>query len=411
MVFVTVTFIHSADLHLGRTFTSLRTLPQPIYEQVIESSFRALENLVNQAIQSKVDFVLFVGDVFDSESVSLRTYLRFHQQMEKLNEHGIHVFLSHGNHDPIREDHQTVQWPDNVTVFTDETVTSETYTNLSGQVVNIYGFSYTKKAISRNKSREYIKTGYADYHIAMLHGHAEGQSGHDPYAPFSVQELVNQPFDYWALGHIHKRQTLAMNPPVVYPGNIQGMHQQEQGEKGCVLVTLSKKALPVITFVPTANIVWFEEEIDITHIETLDVLLQVINERKERYRKQSTFLLLRFVGSGSLHEILQSANERDDLLWAVNEGEDEQYPFVWIVDMNVHTIGDWDREQLEQRGDFIGELLTTINECEDVDEAVSNLFKNRYLRSYIHAFSESEKQQLLERAERLLLTHLMKEYD
>ena len=43
--------------------------------------------------------------------------------------------------------------------------------------------------------------------------------------------------DYWALGHIHKRQIVHEKPYIVYPGNIQGRQIKETGEKGCSLVT------------------------------------------------------------------------------------------------------------------------------------------------------------------------------
>lgn len=410
MVQVTITFIHSADLHLGRVFTGLRHLPGNIYEHVVESGFRALEKLIDAAIEHDVDFVLFVGDVFDSNDVSLRTILRFRQQLERLKQHEIHVFISYGNHDPFTE-RRYVDWPENVTVFTDEEVTSKSFTTKTGQKVNIYGFSYMTKEIFTDKSEEYIKVGDAEFHIATLHGNVDGQTDHDSYAPFSVTNLKEKDFDYWALGHIHKRQILTEEPPIVYPGNIQGMHRKELGEKGCILVTLTDGMKPAITFIPTADVIWREEVIDITDVETFNHLLDKLSERKEDFRKQNTFVHLRFVGNGKLNDQLQIAYELDDLLWAVNDGEHERFPFVWIASANVQTTGDWNREELRKREDFIGELIASIDVYEDFDEAIKPLFKNRHVRSFIHAFSEEEKQALLDRAERLLLTQFMKEYE
>src|SRR5690606_6852018 len=165
-----VTFIHAADLHLGRVFAGLRHLPETIYEKVLKSGFQALENVISAAIDYNVDFVLFAGDIFDSNSVSLRTYIRFREQMETLKKHGIHVFICHGNHDPLEQKAQLVKWPDNVTVFPDETVAYKSFTTKSGELVHIYGFSYTKKQVLENKSREFQKSGDAHFHIAMLHG-------------------------------------------------------------------------------------------------------------------------------------------------------------------------------------------------------------------------------------------------
>lgn len=408
---MSISFIHTADLHLGRVFTGLRDLPESIYERVVESGFYALEKLISAAIDHDVDFVLFVGDIFDSNVVSLRTYLRFQKQLERLKRHHIHALISYGNHDPLEDQPRMIRWPDNVTEFSNESVVRKAITAKSGEVVHIYGFSYMKKKVVKNKSGEYSKSGDANYHIAMLHGNVEGQTEHDPYAPFSIQQLLEKEFDYWALGHIHKHQVLASNPPIVYPGNIQGMHRKELGEKGCMLVTLSNEKQAELTFIPTAHIIWREEEIDITNVDSLDTLFVRIAQRKEQLRKKPTFVHLRFVGSGMIHEHLQSRNQLEDLLWAINEHESGEKTFVWIVDVSVHTTSEWKREELRNRPDFLGELIQTIDTYDEFDKALQPLFKNRFARAFINAFNEEEKQAILENAERILLTQFMKEQD
>ncbi|MEZ6149369.1 MAG: hypothetical protein R3C09_04535 [Pirellulaceae bacterium] len=45
-------------------------------------------------------------------------------------------------------------------------------------------------------------------------------------------------YDYWALGHIHKREVLCQEPFVAFSGNIQGRHIRESGPKGCYVVTV-----------------------------------------------------------------------------------------------------------------------------------------------------------------------------
>lgn len=410
LVCMKIKFLHAADLHLGRVFTGLRQLPEQIYDRVVDSGFRALEKLVSAAIEHDVDFVLFAGDVFDSNAVSLRTYLRLRKQLERLERHQIRAFICHGNHDPLVGGQRVIDWPKNVTVFPDETVTAVPYKTKRDQVAMIYGFSYTRREIVTDKSKEYTKKTEGDFHLAMLHGNVDGQTEHDPYAPFTVNGLLAKQFDYWALGHIHKRQILATEPPIIYPGNIQGMHRNEQGEKGCMLVTLSKAGPPEIVFIPTSEIIWHEIEIEITNVNTVDSLLDNIQSMKEQFRKQNTLLHIQFTGSGILNEQLRSANELDDLLWAVNEGEEEQQPFIWVVGVSVHTLGDWNREELEGRGDFIGELISSINTYSDFDEALALLFNNRNARMFLQSFSGEEREAILEKAESLLLTKLMKEH-
>ena len=50
--------------------------------------------------------------------------------------------------------------------------------------------------------------------------------------------LKSKGYDYWALGHVHKREIVDGIPWIVFPGNIQGRHIRETGAKGATLVTV-----------------------------------------------------------------------------------------------------------------------------------------------------------------------------
>ncbi|PWA08510.1 DNA repair exonuclease [Pueribacillus theae] len=405
-----ITFIHAADLHLGRVYSGLRHLPEKIYKQLEESAYRSLERIISAAIENNVDFVLFVGDLFDSNTVSLRAQIRFRGQLERLEEHGIQAFISFGNHDPLSTDNRSIVWPSCVNVFDREEVMSIPFIKNGQQRARIYGFSYETPKVLVDKSTEYIRKDEAGFHIGMLHGNAEGQSEHDPYAPFSVSALLEKDFDYWALGHIHKRMIVSKEPPVVYPGNIQGMHIKETGEKGCFLVKLSKGTVPKTTFISTADIVWQERELSITNLSTVDELLEKLASLKQELRenKLDTFVKIRLTGYGVLNEILQSAEKLDDILWHIREEEEERKPFVWPVGIDVETTGDWNRDELKDRTDFIGEAVMTLETYDGYEEALKPLFSHRMARRYLIEFNEEEKIKLLNKAERLLLTELFR---
>ena len=87
--------------------------------------------------------------------------------------------------------------------------------------------------------------------IAMLHSSLAGSEGHDTYAPCSVAELSGMGFDYWALGHIHKRQVHSEAPWVVMPGIPQGRDIGESGPKSATLITIDGTDLQV-SEVPTS---------------------------------------------------------------------------------------------------------------------------------------------------------------
>src|SRR5262249_43545566 len=86
-----------------------------------------------------------------------------------------------------------------------------------------------------------------------------------PYAPCTLQELTSRGYDYWALGHIHKRAVLSSDPYVIFPGNLQGRHAKENGPKGCFLVEVDDGGRTVSAdFVPLDVLRWHRAEADLT---------------------------------------------------------------------------------------------------------------------------------------------------
>src|SRR5699024_9962464 len=83
------------------------------------------------------------------------------------------------------------------------------------------------------------------------------------HAPFSLTDLQTKPFDYWALGHIHERAELATTPPIIYPGNTQGRHRNEQGEKGCYIVEMTPTNT-LYNFIPLQSMQFIEHHLDVT---------------------------------------------------------------------------------------------------------------------------------------------------
>ena len=67
---------------------------------------------------------------------------------------------------------------------------------------------------------------------------------------------MREQYQYWALGHIHKRETLCPDPLIVFPGNLQGRHIRETGPKGCVVVTVDQRENASVVFHPLDVFRW-----------------------------------------------------------------------------------------------------------------------------------------------------------
>ena len=282
-------FIHAADSHLGNPFKGLdRELPAALKQLVQASTMHAFEKMITQALTAQVDFLVIAGDLYSATENSPKVQVFVYQQFERLNQANIPVYLSFGNHDFEADQHAHLPWPANVNVFSQD-VATQRFTLASGERVALTGFSYqTPRQMQPVLTDFPVKSTTDDYHIGLYHG-ALGKAG-DPYAPFTVQGLLTKRYDYWALGHIHVRQTLHEQPFIGYSGNLQGLNRKETGEKGYYLVTATQgKLVPV--FQPSTVIRW--EELVFTDSLNEDELLAQLAERDDQ---TPVFLTIQFTG-------------------------------------------------------------------------------------------------------------------
>jgi len=228
-------FLHAADIHLDSPLKGLEQYEGAPTDQIRQATRRALANLVDVAIEQGVAFVLIAGDLYDGDWKEFRTGLFFVEQMRKLREAAIPVLLIAGNHDAANKMTRKLPMPDNVRMLAankPETV------HLSACDAAIHGQSFGRGAVLENLAAGYPRPEPGMFNIGLLHTCATGREGHEAYAPCSLDDLRSRQYDYWALGHIHRREELCQDPPVVFPGNLQGRHVRETGPKGCTLVTV-----------------------------------------------------------------------------------------------------------------------------------------------------------------------------
>jgi len=252
-------FIHAADIHLDSPLHRLDAYEGAPVEEFRQAARRAFENLVQLAVAEKVAFVLVAGDLYDGDWKDYNTGLYLAAQMNRLNKAGIPVFVIAGNHDAASRITKTLRFPDNVRVFPADRPATFRLEDLR---VAVHGQSFAAPAVKKDLSNGYPDplTGY--FNIGLLHTCATGREGHEPYAPCSPEGLRNKGYDYWALGHVHQYEVLAHDPPIVFPGNIQGRHIRETGPKGCVVVAVDEAGRTEMEFTPVDVIRWDAAEVD-----------------------------------------------------------------------------------------------------------------------------------------------------
>ncbi|EPM5666405.1 metallophosphoesterase family protein [Listeria monocytogenes] len=389
-----IQFLHMADLHLDSPFIGLSTLPQPLFSAIQESTFQSLERITTVAIKEAVDFVLIAGDIYDSEDQSVRAQARFAKEMKRLEAANIPVFMIHGNHDFIEKHKEKLALPSNVHVFSEQ-VEVMSHKTATGVSVNIYGFSYNERHIRSSRVGEYKIQGDADVHIALLHGSEVSSSEeHDVYAPFRVQEISKKGFDYWALGHIHKRQLLAESPSIYYPGNIQGRNRKESGEKGASIITLSE-ASTTIDFIGTSPIIWEEAVITLPENSEINAFYRETTKLLESYQGRSHSYFLHIIVK---MENKQKIDTNDWLQMLQEEVEITDNTFVWVHKLTTETTNQsnsqtWYESHLA--GEEIKHSFETLQDESAFYQAVEALYLESGVSRYLDDLSEIDRERLL----------------
>lgn len=402
-----VSFIHVADLHLDSPFNGLANIPETIFEDIRRSTFTALDHLVEAAIDRQVDFVCIVGDLFDNEKQSIKAQIKLNRAFQTLEKHNIFVYLSYGNHDHMKGNIHPITYPDNVFIFSSEKVRPFIFKKEGHPLAEIHGFSYEERAVLENKVSEYhIVNESIPFHIAMLHGSLASNTVHDTYAPFQMSDLLEKDFDYWALGHIHQREILQEQPFIVYPGNIQGRHRKETGEKGCYHVVLSETDA-ALDFIPLQAIAFQQVTIDVSTCDEIHQLeRKIITNLMQQQSMTPKLIDLMLISTKP--NLAQWKNDYDveDVIELINETLINQYNWQYIFRTSI-TIKQSAHDQSSYEGDyFIGEISSQFEEI-SIQPHVKELYRHKQGRKYLDMLTEEEEQLIKEEARQLLLYELL----
>jgi len=364
-------FIHCADIHLDTPLQGLAHYPGAPVDEIRNATRRAFEKVLDAAVSEKVDFLVIAGDLYDTGLKSFESALFFNKQMARLNDAGIGVYLLHGNHDAASKLIKQLRPPKNVHIF--RANEPQTFTDEELRVA-IHGQSFATPEIIDDLASNYPSPVQGLFNIGVLHTNLSGISEHANYAPCSLETLKNKGYQYWALGHVHNRQILCTDPYIVFPGNIQGRHGKEPGEKSCELVTVSDVGTVSIVPISTSVVPWIHVDIDVSACLTGDDVYEnlrtVLGALVAKGKDRVSALRLRIVGATYAHAELNRDPEqvRNESISVANECGNGS---LWIERIELATSPCFDREALLKREDPIGEIMRAVAELRQDPESVS----------------------------------------
>jgi exonuclease SbcD len=257
--------LHFADAHIDMTNYG-RHDPETGMPLRVLDFLRSLDEIVDAAIDEKVDLVLFAGDAYKDRSPAPTFQREWGRRIMRLSKAGIRTLLLVGNHDlspsvgraNAIQEFETLEIP-HVTVLSQPTFLSAEELGLPAQVLALPWVTRSglvaatdastadRESVDANiegrltdlvqlwlekadPSLPTILTAHTSIQGAMYGSERTVMLGADLVLPGS---LVRDPrLDYVALGHIHKSQNLNENahPPVIYPGSIERVDFGEAGD-------------------------------------------------------------------------------------------------------------------------------------------------------------------------------------
>ena len=270
-------FVHASDLHLDAPLGSLGLVGEERRRELAERATGAWDNLVDLCIDRQASFLVLAGDIFDDAEAGVAVQLRLHDGLRRLAEERVRVFICHGNHDPLSEGFRPVgDLPDGVVRFEPGDPQSHlVQLRNSRESVLVSGVSFGRRSETENLALRFqgLERHLGALHVAVLHANVGGQSGHDPYAPCSFDDLDGAPVDYWALGHIHKRdvRSLPGGARAAYCGNLQGrsFKPAECEPKGALVVPVAGGRLGEPEFVPCDEVRFVRSEIAVGFADSI----------------------------------------------------------------------------------------------------------------------------------------------
>jgi DNA repair exonuclease SbcCD nuclease subunit len=367
-------FIHTADIHLDSPLRGLAGYEGPAVERIRSATRLAFDNLISEAIDQEVGFVVIAGDLYDGDWRDYQTGLFFARQMGRLAKADIPAFVLHGNHDAESQITRRLTLPDGVNVFS--TRKPETFT-IEELGVALHGQSFRQRDITDNLVPAYPEPVDGAFNIGVLHTGMGGMGGHVNYAPCTVSDLVAKGYDYWALGHVHHGEVLHQNPHVVFPGNLQGRHIRETGPKGAYLVSVEDCEIVELDPLHTDVVRWAHLQVSVDgcdrNAEALERVREAVAQAIDAGADGRLLACrIELTGRTKIHDHLLISTEHllaEARAAALGFGDAS----AWIERVVIATEPMLDPAMLAEREDALGELHRMLGDAAADPELISQL--------------------------------------
>ncbi len=402
-------FIHCADLHLDSPFQGLTTKEPSLADRFKHSTNEAFVKIIDLCLAERVDFLTIGGDTFDGADRSLSAQILLRDQFERLHKANIPVIIVAGNHDPLSDWLTEIKYTENVHLLGSDNVDKVPIKKNGKTVATIHGISYKVSEVTENLSLKFQTKEEDIVSIGLLHANVGSRKEHTVYAPCTISDLKTGNMDIWLLGHIHIPDVICKTPLILYPGNIQGRHINEDGPRGCYIIKIDSDRKISYEFKPVQNILWKQEVINIkdftTAIELTDLLSDKCEEELTKLVNDEKGIVIRWklTGSSSLYHELTMTDKIEETKEILVERFFNQTPFIFPESIRLSIKPERKKEDYIGQENFIGDFLRLAGEVKNNDQMKNELLEmlnqplsSRTIKKYLEEVDEKELLDILE---------------
>jgi exonuclease SbcD len=365
--------VHAADLHLDSPLTGLVRYEGAPVEEVRGATRRALANLVSLCLDEQAKLLLLAGDLYDGDWRDYSTGLFFSAQMERLREVGTRVVWIRGNHDAQSKLTHHLSLGEHCHELSTKRPSTLELPELD---VAVHGQGFATPAVTDDLSAAYPEPVRGALNVGLLHTALSGRRGHAPYAPCDAVSLAHRGYDYWALGHVHQREVVSEAPHIVFPGNLQGRHVREEGEKGATLVHVRDGAIERVEHRVLDVVRYRRLDVDVSEASSLsdaaELTKRALGRALEAAGGRLVAARVTLTGRSRAHGELSSDRERTEAQLRSHasglHGGD-----VWVEQVRVATQVPADLSTLAARDDAVGHVVRALSALEGDDDALREL--------------------------------------
>ena len=404
-----IKFIHCADLHLDSPFQGLTTKEPSLADRFKHATNEAFVKIIDLCLAEKVDFLTIGGDTFDGADRSLCAQILLRDQFERLHKANIPVVIVAGNHDPLSDWLTEIRFPKNVHLLAGDKVEKVPIKKDGKVITTIHGISYKVRDVKENLSLKFQAKEKDVLSIGLLHANVGARKEHAPYSPCTISDLRAGNMDLWLLGHIHTPEVICKDPFILYPGNIQGRHINEDGPRGCYFIKVDSNYKTSYEFKPVQNILWKQEEVNIkkitTSLELVDLLSDKCEEELSNLTKDEKGIVIRWklTGSSSLYHELTMTDKIEETKEILIERFFNQAPFIFPESIRLLIKPDKKTEDFVNQENFIGDFLRLAGQVKDDEQMKNELLEmlnqplsSRTIKKYLDEINEKKLLTILE---------------